>query len=78
LFFYFFKGQIFQAGGRDDLSISMFFEASLLCPKLTLETADKSVPFSGLGSILCKIEEYELALRCYLKVKMPIMHLKKG
>ncbi|KAL4463410.1 hypothetical protein ABPG72_017131 [Tetrahymena utriculariae] len=69
IFFEFFKGMIFQSAGRDDLALSSFFSSKVLSDKLQMDYLDKALPYCGLGGILFRVEEYNLALRSFLKAR---------
>jgi tetratricopeptide (TPR) repeat protein len=36
---------------------------------LSWSSPDKALPYSGLGNVLFRMQEYEFAIRCFLKVK---------
>ncbi|KRX11167.1 hypothetical protein PPERSA_10934 [Pseudocohnilembus persalinus] len=67
LFFEYFKGQIFQSAGRNDLALSQYYICKLLSDKIPVTDPNKSLPYSGMGAIFFRLEEFELSLRCYLQ-----------
>lgn len=68
LFYEYQKGQIFLSTNRHDLALSQFYAAKQLSEKLPSSNPDCSIPYSGIGSCLYKMQEYKLALRSFLLV----------
>jgi hypothetical protein len=68
LFFEFFKAQIYLSAGWEDLALNNYFNCKGYGDKLPLSNPDKALPFCGLGSAFSRIDQVELALRCFLKV----------
>lgn len=60
---------MYESAGRDDFALSCFITAKNIANKLPLSSPDRALPYCGLGMVLYNTEEYEWALRCYLKAR---------
>ena len=60
---------MYASAGRDDYSLHYFMTSKILSDKLPYTNPDRSLAYSGLGSIMYSMEEYELGIRCLLKAK---------
>ncbi|EGR33345.1 hypothetical protein IMG5_055690 [Ichthyophthirius multifiliis] len=69
IFFDYFKGSLFLSAGREDLALSSFYSSKYPADKLSLDSPDKALPYCGLGTAFYRMEEYTLALRCFLKAR---------
>ena len=71
LFFLYVEGQISEATGEDGLALG-FYVKCLEVIQRAKESIDhnlKALPYFGIGGCLFHSEEYEYALRCFLKAK---------
>lgn len=69
LFFEFTKGGVYESAGRDDMALSAYLSARLFSNKLPTNNPDKALVYCGMGSVFFNMEEYEWALRSYLKAR---------
>lgn len=58
---------MYSSAGRDDYALSHLMICKSLCDRLPFSNADRALAYSGLGATLYNCEEYEMALRCFLK-----------
>lgn len=72
LYFEYQRGSVFESAGRDDLAMSSFLTAKTIAAKLPLNSPDRALAYCGLGMVLYNVEEWQLSLRCFLKVSMRI------
>ena len=66
MYFEFQKAQVYHSAGRDDFALKHFIGSKTFGDKL-VDSADKAIPYSGLGIVLYNTEEYEYGLRAFLK-----------
>lgn len=69
LFFEFQRGSVYESAGRDDLALSSYLQAKSYGNKLPLNSPDRALAYAGLGLIFYNTEEWELALRSFLKAR---------
>lgn len=59
---------MFESAGRDDLALVAYLNARQFSTKLPTNNPDKALAYCGLGSVFYNTEEYDWALRSFLKV----------
>jgi hypothetical protein len=57
---------VFDSIGKDEIAFSKYYNCMNLNKVLSDSNADKALSFCGMGCSLFNMEEYELALRCFL------------
>jgi tetratricopeptide (TPR) repeat protein len=68
VFFEYFKGLIYLTAGREDMALAQFYACKGVSERLAWSSPDKALPYAGLGHTFFRLEEYEYALRSFLKV----------
>ena len=64
---------MYESAGRDDLALVAYLNARLFSTKLPTNNPDKALAYCGLGSVFYNTEEYNWALRSFLKVYILII-----
>lgn len=77
LYFEFSKASVYESAGRDDLALVAYLNARQFSTKLPTNNPDKALAYCGLGSVFYNTEEYEWALRSYLKVILLFSDLRQ-
>jgi hypothetical protein len=61
---------VYESAGRDDYALQKYMSCKSLSASLEFNNPDRALPFSGLGNVFYNMEEYEMATRCFLLVKI--------
>ncbi|CAD8089476.1 unnamed protein product [Paramecium primaurelia] len=69
LYFEFSKATVYESAGRDDLALVAYLNARQFSTKLPTNNPDKALAYCGLGSVFYNTEEYDWALRAFLKAR---------
>lgn len=51
------------------MALYSYFNCRNITNKLSWSSPDKALPYSGLGNVLFRMQEYEFAIRCFLKAR---------
>ncbi|CAD8150037.1 unnamed protein product [Paramecium octaurelia] len=70
VFFEYFGGQIYEIAGQDEAALNKFLRVKFHTDKLQADHPDKALPYCGIGSVLYHMQEYELAVRAFMKARM--------
>ncbi|CAD8081559.1 unnamed protein product [Paramecium sonneborni] len=70
VFFEYFGGQIYEIAGQDEAALNKFLRVKFHTDKLQAEHPDKALPYCGIGSVLYHMQEYELAVRAFMKARI--------
>jgi hypothetical protein len=63
------EGGVYHSAGRDDIAFTFFYNCRVYAEKLVYLNPDRVLPYCGMGEVFFNAEEYNLATRCYLKVR---------
>ena len=69
LFFNLSFGSLYDTLGYDLVSLKYYYESTRITEKLIGADTDTSLPYCFLGELFVKLQEYNWALRCFLKAK---------
>ncbi|KAL4481373.1 hypothetical protein ABPG72_010526 [Tetrahymena utriculariae] len=69
IFFDYSKAAVYSSAGRDDYALHYLMICKQLGDRLPYSNPDRALAYSGLGATLYNCEEYEFALRCFLKCR---------
>ena len=69
LFFNLSFGSLYDTLGYDLQALKYYYESTRITEKLIGADTDTSLPYCFLGELFVKIQEYNWALRCFLKAK---------
>jgi tetratricopeptide (TPR) repeat protein len=69
LFLLFSEGQVYESANREDFALQKYIQCKSLVDKLPYSAPDKAIPYCGMGSVFFNMEEYEMALRCFLMAR---------
>ena len=69
IYFEFVEAQVYESIGKDQIAFSKYYLTKVLSDKIAFNNPDKALPFIGMGCSLFNMEEYVLALRCFLKAR---------
>jgi len=67
LFFDYAKGLVFESVSKDDYALNQFITCKGYIEKMPFNSADRAIPYCGIGSVLYKTFDYKWALRSFLK-----------
>ena len=63
------KAQVYASAGRDDYALNFYISSKYFSDRLPYTNPDRSLAYSGLGSLMYAMDEFELGARCFLKAK---------
>ena len=69
LFFNLSFGSLYDTLGYDLMALKYYYESTRITEKLIGADTDTSLPYCFLGELFVKLQEYNWALRCFLKAK---------